>query len=96
VTGRAIESFSTRAGAVILIMVFVIQRHRTKDAMAVQIKLSELLAGATRTADQMLAFEVLSEAELRRLHARYLELARRGERPAVRELETSSSREAPS
>lgn len=47
-----------------------------------QIKLNELLAAVKGSADPLVAIEQLSEAELRRLHARYIELARHGERPS--------------
>ena len=62
------------------VMVFLIQRSQNKDALAVQIKLSELLAAARGAEDPMVAIEELSEGELRRLHARYLELVRHGAR----------------
>jgi low affinity Fe/Cu permease len=77
------------------IMVFVIQRAQNKDALAVQIKLSELLTSAHGASDAIVAVEELSEDELRRLHARYLELARLGERPAPGALESSSLKERP-
>lgn len=51
-----------------------------------QIKLSELLA-ARGIPDTTIAVEQLSEEELRRPHARYLELARAGDRPAPKALE---------
>jgi low affinity Fe/Cu permease len=75
------------------VMVFLIQRAQNKDALAMQIKLSELLA-AVKASDEMLAVEDLSEEELRRLHARYLELARRGDRPSPRALESVLSKDA--
>ena len=59
-----------------------------------QIKLSELLAALRASPDEILAVEDLSEEELRQLHARYLELAGRGDRPPPRALETASSKEA--
>ena len=74
------------------VMVFLIQRAQNKDALAMQI--SELLAAVKGSADEMLAVEDLSEEELRRLHARYLELARRGDRPSPRALEAALSKEA--
>jgi low affinity Fe/Cu permease len=70
------------------VMVFLIQRSQNKDALAMQIKLSELLAVARGSDDPMVAIEELSEAELRRLHARYLELVRRGDRPSPAALES--------
>jgi low affinity Fe/Cu permease len=67
-------------------MVFLIQRAQNKDSLAMQIKLSELLSAVRGVADEIVAVEDLSEEELRRLHARYLELARRGDRPLPSEL----------
>jgi low affinity Fe/Cu permease len=77
------------------VMVFLIQRAQNKDALAVQIKLSELLAAAKGSEDPMVAIEELSEPELRQLHARYLELVRRGDRPAPAALEPPSSQTNP-
>lgn len=75
-------------------MVFLIQRARNKDSLAMQIKLSELLTAVKGIPDLTIAVEELSEAELRRLHARYLELARRGQRPPPSALECAT-KEAP-
>ena len=71
------------------VMVFLIQRAQNKDALAVQIKLSELLAATKGATDPTVAIEELSEPELRRLHARYLELVRHGERPSPAALAAS-------
>jgi low affinity Fe/Cu permease len=73
------------------VMVFLIQRAQNKDALAVQIKLSELLAAARGSEDPVVAIEELSESELRRMHARYLELVRRGDRPPPVALESPPS-----
>jgi low affinity Fe/Cu permease len=58
-----------------------------------QIKLSELLAVVRGADDRIVAVEELSEEELRHLHARYLQLARRGERPLPGTLEASPAAE---
>jgi low affinity Fe/Cu permease len=73
------------------VMVFLIQRAQNKDALAVQIKLSELLAAARGSEDPIVAIEALSESELRALHARYLERVRRGDRPPPAALESPPS-----
>jgi low affinity Fe/Cu permease len=73
------------------VMVFLIQRAQNKDALAVHIKLSELLAAARGFEDPMVAIEELSESELRQMHARYLELVRRGDRPPPAALESPPS-----
>lgn len=79
---------NTVTNVVTFVMVFLIQRAQNKDALAVQIKLSELLAAAKGSEDPMVTIEELSEAELRQLHARYLELVRRGDRPSPATLES--------
>jgi low affinity Fe/Cu permease len=81
---------NTITNVVTFVMVFLIQRAQNKDSLAMQVKLSGLLAAIRGSADAMLAVEDLSEEELRALHARYLELARRGERPSPSALEASS------
>jgi low affinity Fe/Cu permease len=73
------------------VMVFLIQRAQNKDALAMQIKINELLAAIKGAHDPSVAIELLSEAELRRLHSRYLELVRQGERPSPASLGASSS-----
>jgi low affinity Fe/Cu permease len=75
---------NTITNVVTFVMVFLIQRAQNKDALAMQIKLSELLALVRGSPDEILAVEDLSEEELRRLHARYLELAGRGPSAASR------------
>ena len=83
---------NTITNVVTFVMVFLIQRAQNKDSLAMHIKLSELLAAIK--AGEMVAIEDLSEGELRRLHARYLEFAHRGERPSPQVLETGFSNQA--
>lgn len=80
---------NTITSVVTFVMVFLIQRAQNKDTLAMHIKLSELLATTSSSAGTIIAVEDLSEDELRRLHARYLELARRGDRPSPRDLEAA-------
>jgi len=87
---------NTITNVVTFLMVFLIQRAQNKDALAMQIKLSELLSAVKDSVDETIAVENLSEVELRRLHARYLELARPGDRPSPRGLQTSLPKEAQS
>jgi low affinity Fe/Cu permease len=86
---------NTITNVVTFVMVFLIQRAQNKDSLAMQIKLSELLAVVRGVDDRIVAVEELSEEELRFLHARYLQLARRGERPLPNALEASSATEPP-
>ena len=84
---------NTITNVVTFVMVFLIQRAQNKDSLAMQIKLSELLAVVRGADDRIVAVEELSEEELRQLHARYLQLARRGEGPLPGRLEASSAAE---
>jgi low affinity Fe/Cu permease len=76
-------TINTITNVVTFVMVFLIQRGQSKDTLALQIKLSELLAAAKGAEDPIVAIEELSEAELRRLHARYIELVRRVSGPSL-------------
>jgi low affinity Fe/Cu permease len=80
---------NTITNVVTFVMVFLIQRAQNKESLATQIKLSELLSAVRQNPGFIVAVEQLSEKELRRLHARYLELARLGERPSPDRLEAS-------
>jgi low affinity Fe/Cu permease len=84
---------NTITNVVTFVMVFLIQRAQNKDSLAMQIKLSELLAVLRGADDRIVAVEELSEEELRHLHARYLQWARRGEDPLPGRLEASSAAE---
>src|SRR3984893_1167416 len=84
---------NTITNVVTFVMVFLIQRAQNKDSLAMQIKLSELLAVLRGADDRIVAVEELSEEELRQLHARYLQLARRGEGPLPGRLEAPSAAE---
>jgi low affinity Fe/Cu permease len=65
-TGTTIATF---------LMVFLIQRAQNKEAKAVQLKLNELIAAMEGASNRLVGVEELSEAELARLHDRYLDLA---------------------
>lgn len=65
-TGTTISTF---------LMVFLIQRAQNKEAKAVQLKLNELIAAMDGASNRLVGVEELSEAELGRLHDRYLDLA---------------------
>ena len=65
-TGTTIATF---------LMVFLIQRAQNKESKAVQLKLNELIAAMDGASNRLVGVEELSEAELKRLHDRYLDLA---------------------
>ncbi len=60
---------------VTFLMVFLIQRAQNKSAMAVQLKLNEIIGALRGASNRMIGIEELSEDDLRRLHERYQQLA---------------------
>ena len=57
------------------LMVFLIQRTQNKDAMAMQLKLNEVVAAIEGASNRLISVEDLSEEELRTLHKHYAKLA---------------------
>jgi low affinity Fe/Cu permease len=71
---------NTGTTIVTFLMVFLIQRSQNKDALAIQLKLNELVAAMTGASNRLIDCEDLSEAELATLHrhyARLVEIAKR-------------------
>jgi low affinity Fe/Cu permease len=66
---------NTGTTVVTFLMVFLIQRAQNKDAMAVQLKLNEIVAALEGASNRLISVEDLSEAELRILHIHYQRLA---------------------
>jgi low affinity Fe/Cu permease len=56
-------------------MVFLIQKAQNKDAMAIQIKLNELIASSKMASNMIVNAEDLSEEELKVLNRYYSKLA---------------------
>jgi low affinity Fe/Cu permease len=56
-------------------MVFLIQKTQNKDAIAIQIKLNELVAANEHASNRIVSVEDLSEEELLRLNEYYTRLA---------------------
>jgi low affinity Fe/Cu permease len=56
-------------------MVFLIQKTQNKDALAIQIKLNELVAANQMASNRIVSVEDLSEEELERLNQYYTRLA---------------------
>ena len=70
---------NTGTTIVTFLMVFLIQRTQNKDALAMHLKLNELVAAMKGASNRMLNAEDLTEEELETLHlhyARLVELAR--------------------
>ena len=92
-TGTTIATF---------LMVFLIQRAQNKESRAVQLKLNEIVASLEGASNRLVGAEELSEAELLKLHERYLQLvekvqdarARPGLKDATSVEETTASHQA--
>ena len=66
---------NTGTTIVTFLMVFLIQRSQNRDALAVHIKLNEIVAAMQGASNRMIDVEDLSEEELRVLERYYSELA---------------------
>jgi low affinity Fe/Cu permease len=66
---------NTGTTIVTFLMVFLIQRAQNKDALAIQLKLNELVAAVQGASNRLIAVEELSERELDALHQHYCRLA---------------------
>ena len=66
---------NTGTTIVTFLMVFLIQRAQNKEALAVQLKLNELVAAVEGASNRLISVEDLSEQELELLHKHYQRLA---------------------
>ncbi|HET7437024.1 MAG TPA: low affinity iron permease family protein [Thermoanaerobaculia bacterium] len=66
---------NTGTTIVTFLMVFLIQRAQNKGALAVQLKLNELVAAIETANNRLISVEDLSEDELEILHRHYQRLA---------------------
>lgn len=66
---------NTVSSVVTFLMVFLLQRSQNKDALAIQIKLDELIASRKGANNRLIGIENLTEDEVRALHERYEKLA---------------------
>ena len=71
---------NTGTTIVTFLMVFLIQNTQNRDAMAVQLKLDELIRAVTKARNEMVKLEDLDEEELERLHREFLKLAEKHQR----------------
>ncbi len=71
---------NTGTTIITFLMVFLIQRAQNKDALAIQLKLNELVAAVSGASNQLIDVEDLTEGELNVLHEHYGRLARRCKR----------------
>jgi low affinity Fe/Cu permease len=66
---------NTGTTIVTFLMVFLIQRSQNKDAVALHLKLNELVAAVQGASNRLINVEDLSESEVRMLHRHYGRLA---------------------
>jgi low affinity Fe/Cu permease len=71
---------NTGTTIVTFLMVFLIQRAQNKDALAVHLKLNEIVAAVHGASNRLIDVEDLSEADLVRLHIFYRRLAEMAKR----------------
>jgi low affinity Fe/Cu permease len=74
---------NTGTTIVTFLMVFLIQRAQNKDAMAIQLKLNELVAAVAGASNHLIDVEHLSEEELQALHRFYGKLATMAKKDAT-------------
>lgn len=71
---------NTGTTIVTFLMVFLIQKSQNKDAMAIQLKLNELVAAHELASNRLVNVEDMSEDDLRVLQKYYAVLARRAQK----------------
>jgi len=74
---------NTGTTIVTFLMVFLLQRAQNKDALAIQLKLDELVAAIEGASNRLIDVESLSEDELGTLHRFYGELASLAQRDST-------------
>jgi len=84
---------NTGTTIVTFLMVFLIQRAQNKDALALHLKLNELVAAVEGASNRLIDVEDLTEEELETLHEHYRKLVRLATR-AERLTESHSIEEA--
>lgn len=72
--GRLETIFQTVVAAVTLAMVFVIQHTQSREQVATQRKLDEILRSLPAADNTLIAFEDASDSEIRSAHSRHREL----------------------
>lgn len=73
---------NTGTTIVTFLMVFLIQRAQNKDALAIQLKLNELVAAIPKASNRLIDAEDFDEHELEILHRHYEKLADQAKRKA--------------
>ena len=70
---------NTGTTIITFLMVFLIQRGQNKDALAIQIKLNEIIASVHGASNRLIDAENLSEKDLELLRKHYSELSKKYE-----------------
>ncbi len=65
---------NTGTTIVTFLMVFLIQRAQNKDAIAIHLKLNEIVAALDGASNRLIDVEDLSESEINTLHEHYMRL----------------------
>lgn len=71
---------NTSTTIVTFLMVFLIQRAQNKDALAIQLKLNEVVAALQGASNRLINVEDLAEEEVQALHGHYRELSKLAQR----------------
>jgi low affinity Fe/Cu permease len=75
---------NTGTTIITFLMVFLIQRSQSKDALAIQLKLDEVVAALSKASNELVAAEDLSEQDLEELRRHYQELSERARHAKTR------------
>lgn len=79
---------NTGTTIITFLMVFLIQNTQNRDAIAVQLKLDELLRGVQGARTEMINLDMLSDADLARLRKEFQELGEKNGSDTVLSVET--------
>ena len=71
---------NTGTTIVTFLMIFLVQRTQTKDALAIHLKLNEIVAALKGASNRLIDVEELCEADVQALHERYQALKKKAER----------------
>ena len=74
---------NTGTTVITFLMVFLIQRSQNKDALAIHLKLNELVAAVEGASNRLIDVESLTEEELNVLHRHYAKLTEMAKRDST-------------
>lgn len=85
---------NTGTTIVTFLMVFLIQRAQNKDAMALHLKLNELVAAVESASNRLIDVEDLTEDEIETLHKHYQKLVERSKERRLADTHSLAEAEA--